>query len=199
MIKYCDLSCDSLPNLVDEIKNFSCGTDDAHKDINKQLTRILKDDLYALQYRTILAIYKDKIVGFITFRLKEVKSMKVQNKTKTRIEEADSYCVFAIECLGIDSEYQRQGIGSKLLLLMFRTAVTTHYLVGCSGIYVESLGGATDFYESLGFEYLKEEDAGNPCCPLYQMAISIHTLEKTNITPFYDLNKYGHLDEFANL
>lgn len=193
MIKFRDLSCHRLfNNIGDEIKKFSCGTDEEHKNINKQLAKILNDDLYALQYRTILAIYKDKIVGFITFRLKEIKTMKVKNKTKMRTVEEDSYCVFAIECLGIDSAFQKKGIGSRLLCLTFEIAVTTYYLVGCSGIYVESLRDATDFYKKLGFEYLKAEDECNPCCPLYQMAISIHTLEnQLNITPF---NKYAHLE-----
>ena len=64
-----------------------------------------------------------KLWVFVTFRLKEVKSMKVKNKTK--YVPQDSFYVFAIEYLGIDSAYQRQGIGTKLLILMFRTAVTT--------------------------------------------------------------------------
>lgn len=191
MIEFHDYACLILQD--DEIKNFSCGTSESHKEINQHLTSILDDDRYALKYRTIVAMCENKVVGFVTFRLKEVKSMKVKNKTK--YVPQDSFYVFAIEYLGIDSAYQRQGIGTKLLILMFRTAVTTYYLVGCSGIYVESLRGATDFYESLGFEYLKEDDANNPCCPFYQMAISIHTLENgLNITPFWDLNEYAQLE-----
>lgn len=190
MIKFYDYACLILD---EEIKDFSCGTSESHEKINQHLMSILDDDHYALKYRTIIAKCKNKVVGFVTFRLKQVNSMKV--KKKTEYVPQDSFCVFAIEYLGIESAYQKKRIGSKLLYLMFKTAVTTYFLVGCSGVYVEALREATEFYEKMGFTYLKENDEYNAGWKTSHMAISIDSLvNELDITPFWDLNEYALLD-----
>ena len=85
----------------------------------------LKNMFLKGQYQMLVALEKDKVVGFITLR----------NRTH-------------ISLLFVDKDYHRKGIGKKLIQKMGEYLITE---VGVDYMTVDSAPYALEFYHKLGF------------------------------------------------
>jgi len=60
--------------------------------------------------------------------------------------------------LGVDKSLQGRGIGKRLLRDVFIKVYKISKLAGCAGIYLLAEKDAIDFYKSLGFVAIKDDE-----------------------------------------
>jgi len=90
------------------------------------------------------------IIGYATV---SVSSMNIDSLDMDELKKLPNYPlpIMRIARLGVDENFQSQGIGRKLLQKMFYLALEIEDLVGCVGIFVDAKDDAVAFYEKYGF------------------------------------------------
>ncbi|MBX8939193.1 GNAT family N-acetyltransferase [Enterococcus gilvus] len=63
----------------------------------------------------------------------------------------------------MDQRYQDKHIGTSMMLEIYKDSIDfrVKYNLPVNSIFIESLYEATDFYKSLGFEFMQSSDAQN--------------------------------------
>lgn len=92
----------------------------------------------------------------------------------------------SIDYLAVDKSEQNKGIGSLLLFLALRLAITIHCILPIIGVRVFALEDAVEFYEKYGFLDTRPEGAINNGQPVF-MFFPIQELFDTEFAPFTDI------------
>ena len=102
-----------------------------------------------------------KIIGYITLSAASIKKVTL-NKNKSY----EDIPVLRLARLAVDKNYQKQGIGKKLLKFSIQKALELKDSFGCIGIVVDAKEEAVGFYKKYGF-------------------IEINSMEKHLTTPMF--------------
>lgn len=77
--------------------------------------------------------------------------------------EVKQFPVLEIMRFAVDQRYQDKHIGTSMMLEIYKDSIDfrVKYNLPVNSIFIESLYEATDFYKSLGFEFMQSSDAQN--------------------------------------
>jgi len=119
-----------------------------------------------------------KILGYATVTSS---SMNIENLKLSEFKKFPNYPlpILRIGRLGVDEQYQSQGVGAQLLKKMLYLAIELEELVGCVGIFVDAKDDAVSFYEKYAFEVVPLVDGELPTRPIQTvMYLSMKTIHK---------------------
>lgn len=135
----------------DVVEHFSCG--------DLEMDRYIRQ--WALvnqcEYRigtTYVAVEQAVVLGYLTVAVSEVAANRVPNPRpgKPRYQLP----ALRIARLAVDRRIQGRGVGLELLRHAVTIATVVSKSAACVALLVDALPGAEGFYESLGFERLKD-------------------------------------------
>lgn len=171
-----------------ELVNFNCGIEQLNNFI---INDAINSDAH---YQTNTELFIDKnisekvINGFCTNSVGSLRLTTNSDKDKYKLlspindEETINGShkdfilpVLNLMYLGVDKCAQQKHIGTTLILNLFKDlfwSYTKNHL-GISGIYLEALPSASDFYEMFGFDYLCDADKWDYKPNIYPMFIPI--------------------------
>jgi ribosomal protein S18 acetylase RimI-like enzyme len=91
------------------------------------------------------------ILGYATI---SVSSLNIDGLKLNELKKLPNYPlpIVRIARLGVDEQFQAQGIGKKLMQKMIYLAIEIDNLASCVGIFVDAKKDALSFYEKYGFE-----------------------------------------------
>lgn len=140
-------------------KKFNCGNDILNKYVRDNLKKQVKQKLCSA-YVLLDGDAEDKFIGFFTLSQHTIdleKLSELQLGSLPRIIPCTRLVM-----LGIDSSYQKQGLGKRLMREAFIIAKNVAEIVGSFGIYLDAEASAIPFYQGLGFVLLEQNDAPLP-------------------------------------
>ncbi len=103
---------------------------------------------------------RKRIVGFFTLNSGsyEIQNVIYKNKLKTKTRsQLKVFPVIYLSYFAIDKRYQRKRLGIHMMKEVFSTLFSVSVFVGFVALIVESLHESTEFYEKLGFDYIKDK------------------------------------------
>ena len=157
----------------DELKTFDCGI----PELNDALIQYYNK--YDTDSGHVFAIIKDeKTLGFVICSLVCISAIASSEGMKD--------VGVSIDYLAVDKSEQNKGIGSILLFLALRLALTIHCILPIKGVRVFALEDAVEFYEKYGFVDTRLEgaiDNGRPVLMLFP----IKELFDTEFAPFIEI------------
>lgn len=153
-----------------EIRDFDCG----HFDLNEALRT--NYNRYDIESGHVFAIVNSEstVLGFISCSLF---SLSLTSEKKN--------IGVSIDYLGIHKEVQRRGLGSLLVVLALRLAITIDCWLPIEAVRVFALEDAVDFYEKLGFIDARYTPINNG--QPVEMYFPIKKLRESDILPFTEL------------
>jgi len=117
-----------------------------------------------------------KILGYATVT---VSSVKVAGLSEFDHLPGYPLPVLRIARIGVDREYQSQGIGRELLKKMLYLSKELEALTGCIGVFVDAKDDAIAFYEKYAFEICPVIDGEAGARPIQTMMyLSMKTIQK---------------------
>ena len=157
----------------DELKTFDCGI----PELNDVLIQ------YYNKYDTVsghvFIITKDtKTMGFVICSLVCISAIASSEGMRD--------IGVSIDYLAVDKSEQNKGIGSLLLFLALRLALTIHCILPIKGVRVFALEDAVEFYEKYGFLDTRPEGAVNNGQPVL-MFFPIKELFDAEFAPFTEI------------
>jgi hypothetical protein len=157
----------------DELKTFDCGI----QDLNDAL--IQNYNKYDTDSGHVFAIIKDeKTMGFVICSLICISAIASPEGLRD--------VGLSIDYLAVDKSEQNKGIGSLLLFLALRLALTIHCILPIKGVRVFALEDAVEFYEKYGFLDTRPDGAVNNGIPVL-MFFPIKELFDTEFAPFTEI------------
>lgn len=160
----------SLINYYDDLlEKFDCGV----KEINEEFKKV-RDD-YS-DKRLILLINKRKeVLGFASFSFANISLIPLGESPEK------SFPALNIDLLAIDKRHKGKRYGEKILIALLRMALTIDFLVSITGVHLEAIEDAVDFYEKYGFKDLGEYYPGRTSTKMFY---SINSLKQTELEIF---------------
>lgn len=160
-----------IENTREKLLSFDCGV----KAINDEIIKIFDKNE---DKRVLLLVDKsNNILGVIAFSL----------ATTSLIQNGESpitkFPVLNIDLLGVDEKWKKKKVGTQLVVVALRMALSIDYLAPLNGVHLEALEDAVEFYESLGFEDLGSYYIGRKST---QMFFSMKRLRRTPIVFYLD-------------
>ena len=101
--------------------------------------------------QTWLAMYDNKIVGFITMSLTDVRNIVPGSRSRKKFEAFGNLPALLVSYLATHKDYERQGIGSSMILFAMKTATKLSKMVGCRFVVVRAEKNVVQFYKKLEF------------------------------------------------
>lgn len=144
-----------------------------------------------LQTQTILFTQKDKVAGFFTSHVGTLKlltsdlsilkkeDVPFHDQSDSQMENSIIRPVVNLAYFAVDRSYQHRGIGQAMLQFFFQNIFICYmsYGLGVSGITLDSLPNAVDFYRQNGFQLLHGIDYDDgPNLKTYPMFISMFSI-----------------------
>jgi ribosomal protein S18 acetylase RimI-like enzyme len=135
-----------------------------------ELNDFLKND--ALMYQTnflaqtYLCFYKNEPAGFVTIMTDIIEAKSIHTIDKISSFRYGKYPAIKIARLGVDSRFERRGVGSYLLFSVSILVFSLCKHVGCRYILVDSKNESTSFYEKYGFK-IAEKNRKSDYTPMY--------------------------------
>lgn len=130
-----------------EFRAFSCG--------NSDIDNYFKNEAYADQCRgissTTVVKQNDLIVGVFSTRCTQIE-IKDKEKLASGIYYDRYWPAIEVTYLAVDLNYQKQGIGKKIVKRVTLQAVFNTKWLGAKYLFLWSVPKSIDFYEKLGFE-----------------------------------------------
>lgn len=177
---------DSFLYTQDDLDNFDCG----NKDINTFFSNGCIEQSESYKSKTMVLNDNKSIIGFYTLAIGnlEIKDLENQNII---FRPYINIAYFAIQ-----KEYQKKGIGKRMMDEVFKTALVVAYYVGVELIYLESVDESVEFYESCHFELINPRlrpeayncDTSKLGFPMYIAVKKIIELEYTGYYKNYTNN-----------
>lgn len=135
----------------DVVEHFSCG--DLEMDRFVQQWALVNQNEHRIG-TTYVAVERSVVLGYLTVAVAEVEPSRVPSPRKGK----PRYPLPALRIarLAVDRRVQGQGVGLELLRHAVAIARIVSQSAACAALLVDSLEGAQGFYESLGFERLKD-------------------------------------------
>lgn len=153
------------------VEGFDCGIDK----VNKQIKLVVEDkDSHRL---LLLVDNKFNVYGFIAYSLATTQLIQSGESPLSK------FPVLNIDLLGIEKNVQKNGYGTWLISKIFKLAITIDTLIPLTGVHLEAVEDAVEFYEKLGFKDLGSYYPGREQT---QMFLNIDSLRQSNITVYQD-------------
>jgi GNAT superfamily N-acetyltransferase len=135
------------------IKTFDCNNEMINRFVQKNLKKRVKKHFS----QAYVLLDNERFVGFYTLDTFSIA------KDNFEFENRPSGLppivpVVKLSMLGVDKSLQGQGIGKRLLKDVLLKVYQISQLAGCAGLYLLAEKDAIEFYESLGFVAIKEDN-----------------------------------------
>ncbi|AKP67969.1 hypothetical protein ABM34_10790 [Companilactobacillus ginsenosidimutans] len=80
------------------------------------------------------------------------------------LEEENCFAAIKIQYFAVDLKFQNDGLGAAMMHRLLSNLLKSDlkFNIGFKLIYLEALSEATDFYQTLGFEYLNPWEETDP-------------------------------------
>lgn len=159
--------------IKDELTTFDCGI----PELNDALIKYY--DKYDTESGHVFIITKDKkTMGFVICSLVCISAIASSEGIKD--------IGVSVDYLAVDKSEQNKGIGSLLLFLALRLALTVHCILPITGVRLFALEDAVEFYEKYGFLDTRPEGAVNNGQPVL-MFFPIKELFDAEFAPFTEI------------
>jgi len=135
------------------IKSFDCN----NKMINNFVQKNLKKRVKKHFSQAYVLLDNERFIGFYTLDTFSIAkdNFEFDNRPSALPPIVP---VVKLSMLGVDKSIQGQGLGKRLLRDMFIQVAEISKLAGCAGVYLLAEKDAINFYESLGFVAIKEDE-----------------------------------------
>ena len=135
------------------IKTFDCGNEMINRFVQKNLKKRVKRHFS----QAYVLLDNECFVGFYT--LDTFSIAKDDFESENRPSGLPPIVpVVKLSMLGVDKSLQGKGIGKRLLRDVFIKVYKISKLAGCAGVYLLAEKDAIDFYKSLGFVAIKDDE-----------------------------------------
>lgn len=183
-VNTCDVSSFIVP---EKIKEFCCGLkkiDDFFHNESMEYNEknLAKTTMFYDQNTT-------DIIGFYTV-MPAVLKLDFHGKADDVIaplgdEGMEEFPAISIDYFAVDKEYQNQDVGKAMMYHLFGDLIKANVFlgIGFTGVIIKAIPNATDFYENVGFTYIKEWDE-NSYMNTYDMFFSFTKM--ISIPSIYD-------------
>ena len=138
-VKESDLPDGNFESSVEEFTEYY--RTDSMQDVRERLVR-----MYIIKHRK-------HVVGYVTFAMAHIGHDATESIKAKEIN--GTVPALLISHLAVHKNFQRQGVGTRLLNLAFQIAPKVESLVGCRYVMLNPRDdqGVRDFYAQYGFEY----------------------------------------------
>ena len=144
------------------IESFDCG-DSRLNDFFANEALALDQENYLAT--TVLLDSNSSIVGFFTTSASKLEVEPMSNLLPVPVvrETMSEYAAIKIDYFAISKDFQNMGLGKDMMRLLLNGLIQadSRYGVGFKVVFLEALSNAMDFYESIGFSYLKPWESEN--------------------------------------
>jgi GNAT superfamily N-acetyltransferase len=89
----------------------------------------------------------ERVVGYFTLEFKTI-----------NIEEDESYPCICLKYLCTDLEFQKRGIGTKILDYVVNSSKDISNFVGCRCLFINAITSERKWYKDRGFDFLEDDD-----------------------------------------
>lgn len=151
------------------LDKFDCGV----KEINEEFKKIREN--YSEKRLILLINGKKEVLGFASFSLVNISLIQAGESP------FNSFPSISIDLLAIDSLHKGNRYGEQLITALLRMALTIDFLVPITGVHLEALEDAVDFYEKYGFNDLGQYYPGRNTAKMFY---SINSLRQTKLPIF---------------
>jgi len=135
------------------IKTFDCNNEMINRFVQKNLKKRVKRHFS----QAYVLLDNERFVGFYT--LDTFSIAKDDFEFENRLSGLPPIVpVIKLGMLGVDKSLQGQGIGKRLIRDMFVKVYQISKLAGCAGIYLLAEKDAINFYKTLGFVAIKDDE-----------------------------------------
>lgn len=131
-------------NIKKGIKGFDCGD----SFLNRTAKQLIKKGP-GTNLKSYLAVQNGSVAAYCTLRVGQLDG----NGLDKHIPEPSKIVpVIVLEQIAVDTRFQGQGIGSRLLVeVVFETALMIYKRIGLMGVALWAVPNAISFYSKLGF------------------------------------------------
>jgi GNAT superfamily N-acetyltransferase len=129
---------------------FCCGSAQEHRDLDEFL---LQDAItYQNQHigTTKIISIDNRIVGYFTLCSSEVNLKTKENWLYPKVK-MEYFPAIKLARFAIQQDYQRKGIGEKIIKYVIGLAITLNSSIGCRFVLVDAIPDSVPFYEKMGF------------------------------------------------
>ena len=141
----------------DDRSSFTCGNSDLDDYFRKYAWK--NQEMIGIG-QTHVAIKDGRIAGFVTIASAQIESDRAGLALKKRFP---SYPLPALRLarMGVEKSGQRQGVGKKLLIYVFKRTAEFKAIAGCIGLVVDAKVESRSFYDQFGFVQLEDVQSGS--------------------------------------
>lgn len=134
-------------------KKFDCSNPVINRFVSNGLKKQVRDSLSKC-FVLLDQDDKDRFIGFYTLTSFAIDAPLLSSLSKGRLPNKVPCARMVM--LGVDSNYQKKGLGLKLLVNAIDRTLSASEHIGILGLYLDADPDAFDFYNSHGFVALKE-------------------------------------------
>ena len=134
------------------VSAFDCGEASINEFIQKEASPFQKERLGI----TYLAYLKGRLAGFVTISMADMKTNKMELNQKLPIK-IENYPALQIGQLGVDKQFQRNGVGGLLVKWCVSKAIEYSESIGCRLLVLNAIPISVDFYKKCNFIELKKQ------------------------------------------
>ncbi len=161
----------------DDLSSFNCSSEE----LNDFLKNNASIDQKNLVNRTQLCFWNNKLVGFFSLAAGTIETKSVIDGIE--LYQYRKYPAVKIARLGIDSRFEKHGIGTYLVQVIMGQVMSICENIGCRYLLVDSKLESTGFYEKCGFR-VAEKNKKTQFTPMYlnmQPIVAKITLPKNSL------------------
>ncbi len=133
------------------LKKFDCGNEMINRFVYKNLKKRVKKN-FSRAY--VVSNSKCDFIAFFTLESFSITKDELKELNLTSLPPVIP--VMKLGMFGVDREYQKLGIGLRLLSYALKKVYWLSKYIGCKGIFLLSERGSIPFYKRLGFIELKD-------------------------------------------
>lgn len=135
--------------------DFCCGRDN----IDNFLQRTAPNQHKKYHCRVYYAIYDAKLIGFYSLAAASREPQHISAEAKEKFGRINSTPCIYLGMIGVQSDFQRHGIGKRLMVHAMETTLKVAELVGVFALILQAADkDVAEYYKKWGFEYFFGED-----------------------------------------
>lgn len=140
---------------MDNVAEFSSGIKEIDEFIHEEVMNFQNERLGV----TYLLCIKDKILGFVTLSMADLRKEKMESEDRLQIGK-ENYPALQIGQLAVYKELQRKGFGIGKFLCDYCLAKAYEFSdkVGCRFLVLNARRDVIPFYEKYGFKLLRRQE-----------------------------------------
>lgn len=136
-----------------KIEKFCCEVKEIDEFIHKEAIDFQNERLGV----TYLLFLKDRLIGFVTLSMADLRKEKMEEGERLRIGK-ENYPALQISQLATEKELIGQGIGTFLCDFCFAKADEFSERVGCRFLVLNARSDVIKFYEKYGFKLIPKQE-----------------------------------------